>query len=91
MSNDNVTINTVSPGAIFTPETGSYFMEHGLAANVAEARAAMNKMGGDDIPFKRVGEVDEIANVVTFLASPLASYIHGANIRVDGGYVPTVN
>lgn len=91
MSNDNVTINVVSPGAVFTPETGDYFIENSLAADETEARAVMNKMAGDGIPFNRVGEVDEIANVVVFLASPLASYIHGANIRVDGGYVPTVN
>ncbi len=91
MKNDNVTINTVSPGAIFTPETGKYFIENGMAADVAEARAAMDKMAGDNIPFGRVGEVNEIGNVVVFLCSPLASYVHGANIRVDGGYVPTVN
>lgn len=91
MGNDNVTINSVSPGAIFTSGTGAYFIEHGMAADLDEARAAMNKMAGGDIPFDRVGEVDEIANVVVFLASPLASYVHGANIRVDGGYVPTVN
>lgn len=91
VKNDCVTINTVSPGAIFTPETGAYFIEHGMAADVDEAKEAMNRMAGDDIPFNRAGAVAEIANVVVFLGSPLASYIHGANIHVDGGYVPTVN
>ncbi len=91
MSNDNVTINTVSPGAIFTPETGRMFIENNIAADETEARAAMNGMMDGGFPFKRVGEVDEIANVVVFLGSPLASYIHGANIRVDGGYVGTLN
>jgi NAD(P)-dependent dehydrogenase (short-subunit alcohol dehydrogenase family) len=89
--NDNVTINTVSPGAIFTLATGEMLIEHGMAADMAEAREAMNKMAGPEIPFDRVGEIEEIANVVVFLGSPLASYIHGANIRVDGGYVPTMN
>ena len=91
MKNDNVTINAVSPGVVFTPGAGEMFIEYGMAADMAEARAVMDKMAADDVPFDRAAEVDEIANVVVFLGSPLASYVHGVNIRVDGGYVPTVN
>ena len=47
--------------------------------------------GGIGEGIARMGQVDEIANVVVFLASKLASYVHGANIWVDGGYVPTIN
>ena len=91
MGNDNVTINTVSPGVVFTSSAAATFVEYGMAVDLAEARMVMDKMAADDVPFDRAAEVDEIANVVVFLGSPLASYVHGANIRVDGGYVPTVN
>jgi glucose 1-dehydrogenase len=40
----------------------------------------------DWVPLKRVGEVDEVANTVVFLASDLASYITGYTIYIDGGY-----
>jgi NAD(P)-dependent dehydrogenase (short-subunit alcohol dehydrogenase family) len=39
----------------------------------------------------RIGHVDDIANAVTYLASPLADFVDGANLRVDGGYVTAIN
>jgi 3-oxoacyl-[acyl-carrier protein] reductase len=35
--------------------------------------------------------VTEVADIVAFVASPRAGYIHGANLRVDGGLVPSIN
>ena len=88
---DGVTVNTVSPGAILTPNMVEMGLEHGMGATVEEVEEAMNKMVASEAPFARMGYVDEVANVVVFLGSSLASYVHGANIRVDGGWVPTVN
>ena len=42
-------------------------------------------------PVGRIGHVDEVAAAVAFLASPLADFINGANLRVDGGYVTAIN
>jgi NAD(P)-dependent dehydrogenase (short-subunit alcohol dehydrogenase family) len=42
-------------------------------------------------PAKRMGRTEEVAAAVAFFASPLADYVNGANLRVDGGYVATVN
>jgi NAD(P)-dependent dehydrogenase (short-subunit alcohol dehydrogenase family) len=41
-------------------------------------------------PLKRMGRAEEVAYVVTMLASPLSSFVNGALIRVDGGKVPNV-
>jgi NAD(P)-dependent dehydrogenase (short-subunit alcohol dehydrogenase family) len=42
-------------------------------------------------PIGRVGRVDDIANVVAFLASERASFVNGVNLRVDGGWVAWAN
>jgi NAD(P)-dependent dehydrogenase (short-subunit alcohol dehydrogenase family) len=92
MSEDGVTVNTVSPGAaIFTPRMAELGLEQGMGTTIAEVEEAYNKMMISEVPLPRMGSIDEVANVVVFLASPLASYVHGANIRVDGGWVSTVN
>jgi 3-oxoacyl-[acyl-carrier protein] reductase len=89
-----VTINTVSPGPIVTPA-----FEH-VARSVAEANGwgsdwdEIEKKFAQEVvptPVGRVGRVEEIANAVAFLASPLAGFINGANLRIDGGFVTAVN
>jgi NAD(P)-dependent dehydrogenase (short-subunit alcohol dehydrogenase family) len=65
----NIRVNAVCPGAILTP---------GLARVPTDALAQL-------IPFKRLGQPDEIASVFSFLASSDASYITGQAIDVDGG------
>ena len=44
-----------------------------------------------DIPIGRIARREEVANLVAYLASPLADAIHGQNIRVDGGSVDIVS
>jgi 3-oxoacyl-[acyl-carrier protein] reductase len=41
----------------------------------------------DEIPMRRLGEPDELAAVVAFLASERASYLTGNSISVDGGWI----
>ncbi len=67
-----VTANVVAPGFIETD------MTENLPENV-KAEMLSN------IPANRFGKVDEVANLIVFLASPLAQYINGQVINVDGG------
>lgn len=86
-----VRVNTVSPGWIMTEGTNG-FLERMQAANggtLEDARQlVLAGLGG--IAIGRGAEPFEIAEVIAFLASDRASAIHGSEIVVDGGTVPTV-
>jgi NAD(P)-dependent dehydrogenase (short-subunit alcohol dehydrogenase family) len=69
-----VRINCVAPGLIMT-EGASYL------APTQEAKAAISR----SIPLRRIGEVEDIADVVHFLCSDASRYINGETIVVDGG------
>lgn len=69
----NVTVNAIAPGFIDTDMTQQ------LSDKVKDAMKAQ-------IPMKRPGTPEDIANLALFLASDEASYITGEVIRVDGGY-----
>ena len=70
----NVLVNAVAPGFIDTDMT---------AAMTPEARAGLT----GQIPLERLGTPQDIAGVVTFLASDQAGYITGQTLVVDGGMV----
>lgn len=73
-----IRVNGVSPGYIKT----NIFNNTGLTPD--QVQGAIESII-PTLPFKRFGEPDEIAKTVLFLASEDASYIHGAEIIVDGG------
>ena len=68
----NVTVNAVAPGYIGTDMTNV------LSDKVKETMKAQ-------IPAKRIGTPEDVANVVAFLCSDEAAYVTGEVIRVDGG------
>jgi len=76
---DNIRVLAVNPGTIETP----------LVAEAAEAAGtsvdAMRAKWGGDHPLGRIGQPQEIANVVLFLASDKASFMTGSYVNIDGG------
>jgi len=68
----NITVNSVSPGFMDTDMT---------KALPDEQRQALRAQ----IPLGRLGTPEDVANAVVFLASPLADYVTGANLHVNGG------
>jgi len=74
LADKNIRVNAVGPGSIDTE------MMAGVNADPTAMARVMSRT-----PLKRVGTVEEIADVVAFLCSPKSSYITGETIYVDGG------
>ena len=93
---DGVTVNAVSPGTILTPKLEAAFREMADANGWADGKAAWPEVERAvlphvvQVPLGKVGSADDIAHAVAFLCSPLAGYITGVNLRVDGGVLPTL-
>ena len=77
-----IRVNVVSPGPVFFEggnwDTIKTHMEAFYDATVAK------------MPLKRLGQPNEVANAIAFLASPAASLITGANLVIDGGYTKRI-
>ena len=74
----NIRVNGICPGCILTP-----MMDRSLQRD-SDPGVAKRKMESA-IPLRRLGKPQEIAQVVLFLASDLASYVSGVGLLVDGG------
>jgi len=77
---DNILVNTVCIGKIKSGQHDRRIKREGWKSP-EEYYAAVSK----DIPLGRLGESEEVANVIAFLASDAASYVTGTSVNLDGG------
>ena len=80
---DGIAVNSVSPGraltALWRARAAQMARDEGMTEAAVLARAAA------DIPVGRLGTAEEVAAMVAFLAAPVASYVTGQGVAVDGG------
>jgi len=89
---DGLLVNAVSPAFIHTPMTDAMMEKRAdkLDVSVDEAITSFLDEERPYMELKRRGEPEEVASVITFLCSANASFVNGANYRVDSGSVATV-
>jgi 3-oxoacyl-[acyl-carrier protein] reductase len=94
LAHTGITVNTVTPGTILTPAVEQWLasvagqMNWGTDWQVIEKRFTTELI---PLCVDQIGRPEDIGNIVAMLASPLSSYISGANYRVDGGQCRSVN
>ncbi len=74
-----ITVNAVAPGFIATAMTDA------TATRVGYDPAEYQKLASEQIPLRRVGQPEEVASVIAFLASDEASYVTGQTLYINGG------
>lgn len=85
-----VRVATIAPGWIYTSAADAMVKRIAASAGSSEDEAKqsiLDALGG--IPIGRPAQPEEIAELAAFLASPRAASIHGAEITIDGGAIPT--
>ena len=81
---DNLRVNTVCIGKIKSGQHERRYTREGKKAEDYYRETSK------DIPLGRVGEAEEVANVITFLVSDAASYVTGTSVNLDGGISGTL-
>jgi 3-oxoacyl-[acyl-carrier protein] reductase len=83
LAKDNVLVNAVCPGPVRTP----LWQEAAKIINPQDPEGMIAGFAAANIPMGRFGRPEEIASLVTFLASERSSFITGAAYDIDGGMV----
>lgn len=83
LGGNGITVNNILPGATATKELQAVIERKAQEGN--RSIGDVERVLHSKIPLGRLGSPEEIGNVVGFIASPLASYVNGINIVVDGG------
>jgi 3-oxoacyl-[acyl-carrier protein] reductase len=79
---ESICVNSVNIGYVLTPQWSNV---HRRVRPDLDPDAFFAEMGSVEVPMGRMGKPEEVAGIVTFLASARASYITGASIDVGGG------
>ena len=82
-----VTVNTVCPGYTRTERVEAILETQSNSSGLKKEE--IEKSIAENIPMKRVGEAEDLAGLITFLASEKADYMTGLAIQVDGGSART--
>jgi 3-oxoacyl-[acyl-carrier protein] reductase len=88
LGGSGITVNNVLPGFTMTARLESLISS--IAAKEGKTEEEVQQEMISTIPAGRIGEAQEVASAVAFLASPAAAYINGINIPVDGGRTPSL-
>jgi 3-oxoacyl-[acyl-carrier protein] reductase len=93
LNRSGITVNTVSPGIVVTPGVEQFYRREASRRDWGQDWASIEAGVLAEIldnPVGRLGRPAEVADLVAFVASPLAGYINGANLRIDGGSTAVV-
>ncbi|SEQ29605.1 3-oxoacyl-[acyl-carrier protein] reductase [Devosia sp. YR412] len=88
VAGDNITANVVVQGRVHTDRVDE--LDAGAAKRLGKSLDEVRAQSIATIPAGRYGRPEELADVVTFLASERSSYITGSLIRVDGGMLKNI-
>jgi 3-oxoacyl-[acyl-carrier protein] reductase len=95
LAGTGVTVNCISPGPIASDGVEQMVRGAARARNWGDDWAVIQRRWITEVLHNdlvsRFGTPDEVADLVAFIASPRASYINGANFRIDGGLAPAIN
>jgi len=88
-----IRVNAVAPGPVWTPfwsKPGGFAETMGKFHKMPPKQAVEHEMSLRQLPLGRLGEPDEVANVIVFLASDLASFVTSSVWGVDGGSIRSI-
>ncbi len=85
---DGIQVNSVVPGPVMTGRRQSFFEKWAPAHNLTVEDAI--KKFPEEVGISRYGKPEEIAGLLAYLVSPMAKWMTGASVRMDGGEIKTI-
>ena len=79
----NISFVAVNPGPVRTERWAG--LVDAMARDMKLSYEEADRLAPRSIPLGRIAEVEEVANLVAYLASPLAHFVNGSMIEIDGG------